>query len=159
MTSFGTNQKPLLRRVRSVHQHELSFESADREWTRGDFFPGKLLEILERESEIFVLFFGPYSDFSRPHSELKFSMSIRPATHSLKSGSDSGPPSIQNSTPASVVVVAPPVAAASSGAAGVAAGAAGGPAPGTPPHDSLGYFSEPEIAVAFDCSVSDISEV
>ena len=86
-----------------------------------------------------------HADYSRPHSELKYSMTIRPATHGMKSGSDSGPPSIQ-------------MASATAGSSASATASAPSGAPGTPPHDSLGYFSEPEIIITpFDGSVSDIS--
>lgn len=67
-------------------------------------------------------------DISRPGSELKVSMSVRPAPV-VKSVSEFG---------RSIVNIPPP-------------------APGTPPHDSLGYFSEPDLVV--DCSVSDASEI
>lgn len=83
---------------------------------------------------------------SRPHSELKVSMTVRP--------------------PAPVVAAAvhsPMIPIVSSSAAAVTKPSEqqqdepqlnSGPAPGTPPHDSLGYFSEPEIIV--ECCSSPI---
>lgn len=73
-------------------------------------------------------------DGSRPHSELKVSVNIRPAA----------PLAAVAPAPANVVKNAPAMI----------------PAPGSPPHDSLGYFSEPEMIVV-ECpssSASDTSE-
>lgn len=78
---------------------------------------------------------------SRPHSELKVSMTVRPLpaapVHSAPpvavTSGKATEPEISTSEPQSMQsdVVAPAKSPAG--------------APGTPPHDSLGYFSEPEI--------------
>lgn len=77
---------------------------------------------------------------SRPHSELKVSMTVRPLpvpaapVHSLL-------------TPIVSVVTKQPIQQQQEPPLCAA--------PGTPPHDSLGYFSEPEIIVECDSSFSD----
>lgn len=86
---------------------------------------------------------------SRPHSELKVSMTVRP------------PP--QAPAAVAAAVHSPMIPIVSSSAAAVTKPSEqqqdepqlnSGPAPGTPPHDSLGYFSEPEIIV--ECCSSPI---
>lgn len=78
---------------------------------------------------------------SRPHSELKVSMTVRPLP-----------------TPAAPVhsVLTPIVSVITKQPIQQQQEAPLSGAPGTPPHDSLGYFSEPEIIVECGSSSSDI---
>lgn len=89
---------------------------------------------------------------SRPHSELKVSMTVRPAAapvHSTPTPAVKTEPAQtdeqqqQQQLVETPEKIPPPPAPAPVGA------------PGTPPHDSLGYFSEPEI-IAECGSSSDI---
>lgn len=90
---------------------------------------------------------------SRPHSELRVSMTVRPAvpvapvhstpmvatvTNKIKEAQLPNETIHEQQTDLTVASTPPSVGA-----------------PGTPPHDSLGYFSEPEIIVEC-CSPSDI---
>ena len=99
---------------------------------------------------------------SRPHSELKVSMMVRPsptpppvahqANNNSSSETDNGP-----TMPVSDVNGAspPPIPATAT----VNAATRPVKAPGTPPHDSLGYFSEPEVIVECCSPSSELSEV
>lgn len=85
---------------------------------------------------------------SRPHSELRVSMTVRPLpvapVHSTPTVAVTNKiKEAQVSSPSQPIQQDDTVAPATVGA------------PGTPPHDSLGYFSEPEIIVEC-CSPSDI---
>lgn len=95
------------------------------------------------------------SSSSRPLSELKVSMTVRPPpaapVHSAPviavktEQAQIGEPVQQQQEIIQTVTEETPIPAP-----------VGVPAPGTPPHDSLGYFSEPEIIVECGSSASDI---
>lgn len=93
---------------------------------------------------------------SRPHSELRVSMTVRPPpTAPVHHSSTPIVKQIQEPQQQQQIVatesVNPQTETITSPAPPVGA-------PGTPPHDSLGYFSEPEI-IRECCSPSDILDM
>ena len=106
---------------------------------------------------------------SRPHSELKVSMTVRPsptppvtqssgAVAAAAKGSSSEPETaspLVNAVEDEAKVASPPPAAPAAAVTAIRPAKA----PGTPPHDSLGYFSEPEVIVECCSPSSELSEI
>ena len=88
---------------------------------------------------------------SRPHSELRVSMTVRPAPAAPVHSAPAVTNKIQQQEIVCESIDSKPMQTDSSVPAPVGA-------PGTPPHDSLGYFSEPEI-IRECCSPSDILDM
>ena len=101
---------------------------------------------------------------SRPHSELKVSMTVRPSptppvvvqTNNSSSETTGNGPTMAAVDDEVKGAASPPPAPAN---AATLTATRPVKAPGTPPHDSLGYFSEPEVIVECCSPSSELSEV